>query len=70
MAWYDLAAHSFVFGIRGFRVWVYHRTLSSSFLGLPYRVPHINHKKELLRCLWVVSGAQGSGLGFGGSGFN
>ena len=32
-----------------------HRPLSSSFLGLPYRVPNINHKKELLRGLglWV-----------------
>ena len=40
----------------GFRV-VYgytHRLLSSSFLGLPYRVLNINHKKELLRSLWVV----------------
>ena len=30
-----------------------HKILSSSFLGLPYRVPNINHKKELLRSLWV-----------------
>ena len=30
-----------------------HRPLSSSFLGLPYRVLNINHKKELLRGLWV-----------------
>ena len=28
-----------------------HRPLSSSFLGLPYRI--LNHKKELLRGLWV-----------------
>ena len=26
-----------------------HRLLSSSFLGLPYRILSINHKKELLR---------------------
>ena len=25
-----------------------HRPLSSSFLGLPYRILNINHKKELL----------------------
>ena len=30
-----------------------HRPLSSSFLGLPYRFVNINHKKELLRGLWV-----------------
>ena len=24
-----------------------------SFLGLPYRILNINHKKELLRGLWV-----------------
>ena len=30
-----------------------HRPLSSSFSGLPYRIPNINHKKELLRGLWV-----------------
>ena len=31
-----------------------HRPLSSSFLGLPYRTLHINHKHELLRGLWVM----------------
>ena len=31
-----------------------HRPLSSSFLGLPYRIPNINHKKELLGGLWAV----------------
>ena len=31
------------------------RPLSSSFLGLPYRIPNISHKKELLRGLWVLS---------------
>ena len=31
-----------------------HRLLSSSFLGLPYRILNVNHKKELLRSLWVV----------------
>ena len=30
-----------------------HRPLSSSFLGLPYRILNMNHKKELLRGLWV-----------------
>ena len=30
-----------------------YRPLSSSFLGLPYRILNINHKKELLRGLWV-----------------
>ena len=30
-----------------------HRLLSSSFLGLPYRTLNINHKKELLRSLWI-----------------
>ena len=30
-----------------------HRPLSSSFLGLPYRILNINHKEELLRGLWV-----------------
>ena len=31
-----------------------HRLLSSSFLGLPYRILNMNHKKELLRSLWVM----------------
>ena len=30
-----------------------HRPLSSSFLGLPYRIVNIHHKKELHRGLWV-----------------
>ena len=30
-----------------------HRPLSSSFLGLPYRILNISHKKELIRGLWV-----------------
>ena len=30
-----------------------HRPLSSSFLELPYRILNTNHKKELLRGLWV-----------------
>ena len=30
-----------------------HRPLSSSSLGLPYRILYINHKKELLRGLGV-----------------
>ena len=43
------------FGFKGsaFRVWVTQRPESSSFLGLPCRVLNINHKKELLRGLWV-----------------
>ena len=32
-----------------------HRPRSSSFLGLPYRMQNINHKKEPLRGLWLVS---------------
>ena len=35
-----------------------HRPLSSWFLGLPYRILNINHKKELLRGLWVYSGVE------------
>ena len=31
-----------------------HRPLSSSLLGLPYRIQNINHKKERLRGLWVT----------------
>ena len=34
-----------------------HRPLSSSFWGLPYRILNINHKKELLRGLWVTASA-------------
>ena len=29
--------------------------LSSSFLGLPYRILNMNHKKEILRGLWEGS---------------
>ena len=29
------------------------RLLSSSFLGLPYRILNMNHEKKLLRSLWV-----------------
>ena len=32
-----------------------HRPLSSSCLGLPYRIPNISHKKELLRGLWLTN---------------
>ena len=39
-----------------------HRPLSSSFLGLPYRILNINHKKELLRGLWVGSRTLGFGV--------
>ena len=31
-----------------------HRPLSSSLLGLPYRILDINHKTELLRGIWVA----------------
>ena len=31
-----------------------HRPLSSSFWGLPSRILHMNHKKEILRGLWVT----------------
>ena len=31
-----------------------HRPLSSCFWGLPYRILNINHKRELLRGLWVT----------------
>ena len=30
-----------------------HRLQSSSFLGLPYRILNMDHKKELLWSLWV-----------------
>ena len=43
-----------------------HRPLSSSFLGLSYRILNIYHKKELLWSLWVnalrINLAYGSGL--------
>ena len=39
-----------------------HRPLSSSFLGLLYRILNINHKKELLRGLWVHSKDSDSGV--------
>ena len=47
-----------------------HRPLSSSCLGLPYRVRNINHKKELLRGLWIWLRVQSSGyfgVGFEGT---
>ena len=31
-----------------------YRLLSTSFLGLPYRILNMNHKKELRRSLWVT----------------
>ena len=40
-----------------------HRPLSSSFWGLPYRILKINHKRELLRGLWVATGWLASQLG-------
>ena len=48
-----------------------HRPLSSSFLGLPYRILNIIHKKELLRGLWVrFSGLCPEFRVFGGLGFS
>ena len=41
-----------------------HRLLGSSFLGLPYRILYINHRKELLRSLWVVLREEGSQSGW------
>ena len=35
-------------------LWLTHRLHSSSFLGIPYRIPNINPKKELLWSLWVA----------------
>ena len=58
-----------------------HRPLSSSFLQLPYyRILNTNHKKELLRGLWVLTvgfrvlgsleeGILGGSGGRGGSGY-
>ena len=34
--------------------YIAHRPLSSSYWGLPYRILNINHRKELLRGLWVA----------------
>ena len=42
-----------VFAMQGLEHIIAHRPLSSSFLGLPYRILNIKHKKELLRGLWV-----------------
>ena len=41
---------------------VTHRPLSSSFLGLAYRILDIKHKQELLRGLWVLQLRIGRGL--------
>ena len=41
------------------KIWFTHRPLSSSFLGLPYRILNINHKKELLRGLWFRAAKRG-----------
>ena len=38
----------------GSNVFNNHRLHSSSFLGLPYRILNISHKKEPLWSLWVV----------------
>ena len=37
------------------------RPLSSSFLGVPCRIQKINHKRELLRGLWVRFRVEGLG---------
>ena len=34
-------------------------SISRSFLGLPYRILNISHKKELLRGLWVLLRVEG-----------
>ena len=39
-------------GLWGYDFRNIHRLLSSSCLGLPYRILNMNHKKELLRSLW------------------
>ena len=41
---------------RSNRVWLQftHRPRSNSFLGLPYRILNIIHRKELLKGPWVV----------------
>ena len=41
-----------------------HKLLSSSLLGLPYRILNMSHKTELLRSLWVVRvfTVEGSGV--------
>ena len=46
------------------RSFLTHRPPSSSFLGLPYRILNIDHKKELLRGLWVRLGFPGVAEGF------
>ena len=51
---FDYARFSF-FCKTYFQVRLTHRPLSSSFLGLPYRILNIYHKKELLRSLRVNS---------------
>ena len=43
-----------VYGVPTLILWFMHRPQSSSFLGLPYRIPNMNPKKELLGGLWVV----------------
>ena len=45
------------FGVKpGMTGWVLtHRPLSSSFSGLPSMILNINHTKELLRGLWVIT---------------
>ena len=46
-----------------------HRLLRSFFLGVPYGILTISHKKELLRSLWVVKLLTCDNiLGFGGLG--
>ena len=46
----DLPSSPYFWRIMGLTT---HRPLSSSSLGLPYRILYINPKKELLRGLWV-----------------
>ena len=52
LAFYVLGAKDYM-EIRGSARELPIRPVSSAFLGLPYRILNINHKKELLSSLWV-----------------
>ena len=50
-------------------LWAYpYRLHSSSVLGLPYRIPNMKHKRELLWSLWVEPGSGWLFRGPGGMG--
>ena len=68
---WDRAEESRVWGLGDFGLGAWalstrstHRLLSSSFLGLPYRILYTNHKKELLWSLWVSRKGYGTSLDF------